>query len=208
MGNFPGPLASDRQASSKDTHGNASPRLSLTHQLRQLRHVNRNPARLIFGEQLGRQSPSWLFLEIDIRQPVPVLSLGCGGIAMSADMKSRFRAGAKVCSGAIMILLVIAALGPAKWAPRTELGWQFDHFIGYFGITLFFCFAWPRPFVVGGVIMAVAALLEALQALTPDRSANLEAAFWGAAGALAAALVCEFLIRAWKWRLKRTRAAK
>jgi hypothetical protein len=63
---------------------------------------------------------------------------------MRADMKSRFRAGAKVCSGAIMVLLVIAALGPAKWAPRTELGWQFDHFIGYFGITLFFCFAWPR----------------------------------------------------------------
>jgi VanZ family protein len=127
---------------------------------------------------------------------------------MSADMKSRFRAGAKVCSGAIMILLVIAALGPAKWAPRTELGWQFDHFIGYFGITLFVCLAWPRPFVVGGVIMAVAALLEGLQALTPDRSANLEAALWGAAGALAAALVSELLIRAWKWRLKSARAAK
>jgi VanZ family protein len=106
---------------------------------------------------------------------------------MRADMKSRFRAGAKVCSGAIMVLLVIA---PAKWAPRTELGWQFDHFIGYFGITLFFCFAWPRPFMVGGVVMAAAALLEALQALTPDRSANLEAALWGAAGALTAALVC------------------
>jgi VanZ family protein len=127
---------------------------------------------------------------------------------MSADMKSRFRAGAKVCCGAIMILLVIAALGPAKWAPRTELGWQFDHFIGYFGITLFVCLAWPRPFVVGGVIMAVAALLESLQALTPDRSANLEAALWGAAGALAAALVSELLIRAWKWRLKRARAGK
>jgi VanZ family protein len=126
---------------------------------------------------------------------------------MRADMKSRFRAGARVCSGAIMVLLVIAALGPAKWAPRTELGWQFDHFIGYFGITLFICLAWPRPFVVGGVIMAVAALLEALQALTPDRSANLEAALWGAAGALAAAFVCGFLIQAWKW-LKSARAEK
>jgi VanZ family protein len=127
---------------------------------------------------------------------------------MSADTKSRLRAGAKLCSGVIMILLVLAALGPAKWAPRTELGWQFDHFIGYFGITLFVCLAWPRPFVVGGVIMVVAALLEALQALTPDRSANLEAALFGAAGALAAAIVAELFIRAWKWRLKRTRAAK
>jgi len=50
--------------------------------------------------------------------------------------------------------------------------------------------------------MAVAALLESLQALTPDRSANLEAALWGAGGALAAALVAELFIRAWKWRLK------
>jgi VanZ family protein len=130
------------------------------------------------------------------------------GVAMSAELKSNFRAGAKVCSGVIIILLLVAALGPAKWAPRTELGWQFDHFIGYFGITLFFCFAWPRPLVVGGVIMAVAALLESLQALTPDRSANLEAAFWGAGGALAAALVAELFIRAWRWHLKSARPAK
>ena len=121
---------------------------------------------------------------------------------MSANAKTRFRAGAKVCSVAIIVLLVVAALGPAKWAPRTELGCQFDHFIGYFGITLFFCFAWPRPLVVGAIIMAVAALLEGLQALTPDRSANLEAALWGAAGALAAALVAELFVRVWRWRLK------
>ena len=115
---------------------------------------------------------------------------------------SRFRTSAKVCSLVIIVLLVVAALGPAKWAPRTELGWQFDHFIGYFGITLFFCFAWPRPLVVGAITMAVATLLEGLQALTPDRSANLEAALWGAAGALAAALVAELFVRVWRWRLK------
>jgi len=114
---------------------------------------------------------------------------------MSAELKPWFRAGAKVCSGFIIIVLLVAALGPAKWAPRTELGWQFDHFIGYFGITLFFCFAWPRPLAVGGIIMAVAASLESLQALTPDRSANLEAAIWGAGGALAAALVAELFIQ-------------
>jgi hypothetical protein len=44
------------------------------------------------------------------------------GLAMSDDAKTRFRAGAKVCSVAIIVLLVIAALGPAKWPPRTELG--------------------------------------------------------------------------------------
>ena len=51
---------------------------------------------------------------------------------------------------------------------------------------------------------AVATLLEGLQALTPDRSANLEAALWGAAGALAAALVAELFVRVWRWRLKNT----
>ena len=101
---------------------------------------------------------------------------------------SRFRTSAKVCSLVIIVLLVVAALGPAKWAPRTELGWQFDHFIGYFAITLFFCFAWARPLMIGGVFMAVTALLEGLQAFTPDRSAYLPAIFYGAAGALAAAL--------------------
>jgi hypothetical protein len=35
---------------------------------------------------------------------------------MSVDMKSRFRPGAKVGSGIILILLVIAALGPAAGA--------------------------------------------------------------------------------------------
>ena len=119
-------------------------------------------------------------------------------IAASADIKHRFRTVAKACCVPILVLLVIAALGPAKWAPRTELGWQFDHFIGYFGITLFFCFAWPRPFVVGGAFMAVAALLEGLQAFTPDRSAYLPAVMYGGAGALVAALVVELVMRAWR----------
>jgi len=135
----------------------------------------------------------------------PLAFIEAGGVAVSAELKSRFRAGAKVCSGVIIILLLVAALGPAKWAPRTELGWRFDHLIGYFGITLFFCFAWPRPLVVGPIIMAVAASLESLQTLTPDRSANLEAALWGAGGALAAALVAELFIRAWRWGVKSAR---
>jgi len=60
--------------------------------------------------------------------------------------------------------------------------------------------------VVGGIIMAVAALLESLQALTPDRSANLEAALCGAGGALAAALVAELFIRVWRLGVRRKAA--
>jgi VanZ family protein len=106
----------------------------------------------------------------------------------------------KICSVVIMVLLVIAALGPAKWAPRTPLGWEVDHFVGYFAITSFVCLAWPRPIVVGGILMAVSALLEGLQALTPDRSSNVLAAVCGAGGALAAALLAELFIRARKRR--------
>jgi VanZ family protein len=103
---------------------------------------------------------------------------------------------AKYCSVAAIVLLVIFALGPAEWTPRTELGWEIDHFLGYFAITAIFCFAWPRPVVVGAALMVVAALLEGLQAFTPDRSANLVAALYGAGGALAAALLAELFVRA------------
>jgi VanZ family protein len=127
---------------------------------------------------------------------------------MGADMKSHFRAGAKVCSMAIMVLLVIGALGPANWTPRTTLGWQIDHFVGYFAITLLVCFAWPRPFLAGGLLIAAAFLLEGLQAFTPDRTANLVAALCGAGGVVAAALLAELFSRIWRWRLKSARDAK
>jgi VanZ family protein len=88
----------------------------------------------------------------------------------------------------------------------TGLGWQIDHVVGYFGFTLMFCLAWPRPLMVGGALMASAMLLEALQALTPDRHCDLQAAFYGVGGALAAALLAYVFIRAptWRWLNGRT----
>jgi VanZ family protein len=126
-------------------------------------------------------------------------------MSTTADMKSRFRAGAKLCSGVIMVLLVIGALGPASWTPRTALGWQTDHFVGYFAITLLVCFAWPQPIVVAAILVAAAFVLEGLQAFTPDRTANLVAALCGAGGVLAAALIAELAIRAWRWNATSTR---
>ena len=70
-----------------------------------------------------------------------------------------------------------------------------DHVVGYFGFTVMFWLAWPRPFVVGGILMCAAMLLEALQALTPDRCCDLQAAFYGVAGALAAALFADHFTR-------------
>jgi hypothetical protein len=45
--------------------------------------------------------------------------------------------------------------------------------VHYFAITLMFCLAWPRPFVVGAALMAGGALLEGLQALTAEEVLDL-----------------------------------
>ena len=127
---------------------------------------------------------------------------------MSAGLKSRFRAGAKVCSGAILVLLVIAALGPEKWTPRTPLGWRFDHFIGYFTITLLVCFAWPRPLVVGVLMIAAAFLLEGLQLLHRIGMPILWPHYAASGGVLAAALLAELFIQGSRWHLKGAQSTK
>ena len=102
---------------------------------------------------------------------------------------------AKICSVAVIVFVAITALGPAQWQLRTRLGWEVDHVLGYFAITLLVCLAWPRPLVVGSALMVFAVLLEALQNLTPDRIPNFMAALYGAGGVLVAALFAELFIR-------------
>jgi VanZ family protein len=92
-------------------------------------------------------------------------------------------------------LLVIASLSGAAAQPRTVLGWQLEHFLGYFVVTLIVCLAWPRPLMVAAALMLVAVLLEGLQALTPDRHPNLIAALCGVGGVLVAALLAELFNR-------------
>ena len=110
----------------------------------------------------------------------------------------------RFCSVVAIALLVFVHLGPAKWQPpRTGLGWQLDHFLGYCVVTSIVWLAWPRrPLAVGGALMAASPLLEALQAFTPDRHADFYAALFGAGGALTVALFAELLIQA-----RRRRAA-
>jgi hypothetical protein len=106
----------------------------------------------------------------------------------------------KFCSVAVAIAaIVFAQLGPGDWQPRTGLGWETEHVLAYFVVTSIVCLVWLRPFVVGPALMAASPLLEALQALTPDRHANFEAGLYGAGGALAAALLTELFIRVWRW---------
>ena len=72
-------------------------------------------------------------------------------------------------------MLVFTGLGPEKWQPRSGLGWQIDHFVGYFILTLIFCFAWARPLVVAGALVVFAVLLEASQALTTRAAPDVRA---------------------------------
>ena len=101
----------------------------------------------------------------------------------------------KVCSVAVLIVLVVFALGPAKWTPRSELGFQFDHFVGYFVFTCFFCLAWSRPLVVGVALTVLAIVLENLQSFLPGRSSYFVAALYSAAGVLVAAVIAELFMR-------------
>jgi hypothetical protein len=104
----------------------------------------------------------------------------------------------KVCCVIALILLVFTGLGPAKWTPRSGLGFQIDHFAGYLVLTLIFCVVWARPLIVAGSLIVFAVLLEASQALTTDRSSNAEAAFYSACGVLAGALIADLSLRAWR----------
>jgi VanZ family protein len=109
----------------------------------------------------------------------------------------------RVCSAVIIVLFVIIALGPGDWAPRTGFGFELDHFLGYFALTSLVCLAWPRPIIVGGALTAGGALLEGLQAFTPNHDANLVAALCGAAGAVIAAVLAELFIRLRNWTIRR-----
>src|SRR6476620_4678430 len=107
--------------------------------------------------------------------------MGAGAYATTRGGEQRMSAKFIRIGGAaaLGLLLLFAALGPAAWQVRTGLGWQFDHVIGYFGVAVLFTLTWRRPLMVGGILMASAMLLEALQALTPDRCCDLQAAVYG-----------------------------
>src|SRR5262245_30846779 len=105
----------------------------------------------------------------------------------------------KFCSVAAAIAaIVFAQLGPGDWQPRTGLGWQTEHVLAYFVVTSIVCLVWPKPLVVGPALMPASMLLEALQALTPDRHANFQAGLYSAGGAFAAALLAVLFTLVWK----------
>jgi methyl coenzyme M reductase beta subunit len=110
-------------------------------------------------------------------------------------MDYRLRIGSQIFGVAGIALLAFFALCPADWFPHTVLNFGLDHFLAFFVVTSILIVGWSRPFLLGAVAAAVGILLEGLQFLTPDRTPQLMGAFYSALGALAAALVAEYVIR-------------
>jgi hypothetical protein len=49
----------------------------------------------------------------------------------------------RLCAVAALALLVFGSLSGTVAQPRTVLGWQLEHFLSYFAVTLIVCAAWP-----------------------------------------------------------------
>jgi hypothetical protein len=101
----------------------------------------------------------------------------------------------RLCGVVALALIIFASLMlPAKWAKLRTGHWAVEHFLAYFAATSILCLGWGHPFMVVGMLILLAALLEALQSLQPNHPANLLAALSGAGGASAAGLMVSFII--------------
>lgn len=98
--------------------------------------------------------------------------------------------------GGVLLLFLIAAgaVIPAEWQLRLGLHWAAEHFLAFFAATLVLCFAWRRPMAVAAALLPLAMLIEAAQALTPDRTPDLATALFAAAGVASAALSADLVL--------------
>jgi VanZ family protein len=98
-------------------------------------------------------------------------------------------------AGAVLLAAIAAAaLVPAGWQLRLGLHWLAEHFLAFFTLTAIFCLASRRPMTVAALLLPVALLIEAAQALTPDRTADAVTALFAAAGVASAALSADLVL--------------
>jgi VanZ family protein len=100
----------------------------------------------------------------------------------------------RLAGAALLAAIVLATLMPAGWQIRLGLHWLLEHFLAYFTLTTIACLAWPRPMAVAAVLLPLALLLEAAQALTPDRTPDPVTALAAATGVALAALLADLVI--------------
>lgn len=99
-----------------------------------------------------------------------------------------------IVGGVLVACIIVATVIPVGWQIRPGLHWLVEHFIAFFTTTLVFCFVWPRPMKVAAVMLPFALLVEAAQALTPDRTADVATALIAAAGVASAALLADLVL--------------
>ena len=98
-------------------------------------------------------------------------------------------------AGTVLLAAIAAAtLIPAGWQIRLGLHWLTEHFLAYFVLTALVCFAWRRPMAVAAALVLLSVVLESLQALTADRTADAVTALFAAAGVASAALLADLVI--------------
>jgi lysylphosphatidylglycerol synthetase-like protein (DUF2156 family) len=104
-------------------------------------------------------------------------------------------------AAALIAAILFASLAPVGWQMRFGLHWLVEHFLVFFALTVLLCLAWPKPMIVAGVLVPFAVLLEAAQALTPDRTPDFATALSAAAGVALAVLLFDLALTLRKrWR--------
>ena len=113
-----------------------------------------------------------------------------GEVAQTLTTNFRLR-WIRLCGVVAVALIIIASVMlPTNWEQLRTGHWAVEHFIAYFVAASIVCLGWRRPFLPSRELsLAAAALLEVLQSLTPNHSANLLAVLSEVGGALAAALL-------------------
>jgi hypothetical protein len=103
--------------------------------------------------------------------------------------------------------IAVASLVPAAWRIRVGPNWLVEHFLAYFVLTAVFCLASWRPMAVAAALIPLALVLEALQALTPDRVPDAVTALFAATGVASAALLADLGLSLMRnWQHPRTKA--
>ena len=113
---------------------------------------------------------------------------------MTSNSRLRLvRLGGLVALGGIIFASVML---PTKWEQLRTGHWALEHFLTYFAAAFIVTLGWGHPWAVAAVFMVAAALLEALQSLIPNHSANLLAVLSGLGGTLVAVLLAKFVMGA------------
>jgi VanZ family protein len=106
------------------------------------------------------------------------------------------RASWRLLGAAALAVIVYASLFLPPELEQLRTGyWAIEHFLAYFTAMGILCLGWPRPVHVAMALIALAALLEALQTLKPDHTLNIFAALSSMVGVLAAVPLVFLILR-------------